>query len=264
MPAFEHDGWHLFFEDRGEGQPLLLLHGLFLDHTAFDPLLDPLAGSRLIAPDLRGHGRSEHRSDERTLWEVMEDQVALLDRLEIERAVWVGHSVGGPIALRAALRHPDRVAALVLISTQAGPEHPERFPVYEAFAQTVARDGWTDETLRGLATFNFGTGVAAEVREQWIERWRARPVEDVPAIVRSLTGRESLLGRLGEVRALSLVIYGDQDRLALQPDEVEQMVQGLPQTEFVPIPAAGHTPMLEQPDAVAAAITTFLATARSV
>jgi len=52
----------------------------------------------------------------------MEDQIALLDHLGIERAVWGGTSVAGPIALRAALRHPGRVSALVLISTQAGPE----------------------------------------------------------------------------------------------------------------------------------------------
>ena len=146
MPDFEHDGRRLFFDDRGQGAPLLLIHGLFMDHSIFDPQRETLARShRLITPDLRGHGRSEHSSEERTLWDVMEDQVALLDKLGIEQAIWGGHSVAGPISLRAALRHPDRVAGLILISTQAGPEHPERFPAYERFAEMVASGGWTDE-----------------------------------------------------------------------------------------------------------------------
>jgi 3-oxoadipate enol-lactonase len=260
LPEFEHRGWRLFFEDRGQGPPLLLIHGLFMDHTMLDPLADALSGRyRVITPDLRGHGRSEHRAEERTLWDVMEDQVALLDALGIERAVWGGASVAGPVALRAALRHPDRVAGLILISTQAGPEHATREPAYEAWAARVAEQGWTEDALQGSAATNFGKSAPEALRRRWMERWRAQPVDDVREIMRSLTRRESLLGRLSEVQVPALVLYGEEDGLALQPSEVEQMISALPQVfDFVRIAGAGHSPTLEQPEATTAAVERFL------
>ncbi|MEX2557635.1 MAG: alpha/beta hydrolase [Actinomycetota bacterium] len=260
MPEFDHGGWRLFFEDLGEGTPVLLLHGLFMDHTMFEHQVRSLSRSyRLITPDLRSHGRSEHRSEARTLWDVMEDQVTLLDRLGIERAVWGGASVAGPISLRAALRHPDRVTGLILISTQAGPEHPERLPLYEAFAETVARQGWTDDSLGVLAMSYFGKSAPTELGRLWRDRWRAQPVADVQEIMRSLTRRESLLDRLGDVRVPSLVVYGEEDGIALKLEEVEAMVHALPQVvEYLRIPAAGHSPSIEQPEVTTAAISRFL------
>jgi len=260
LPEFAHKGWRLFFEDRGQGPPVLLLHGLFMDHSMLDPMVDALSGRyRVITPDLRGHGRSEHRTEERTLWDVMEDQVALLDTLGIERAVWGGASVAGPIALRAALRHPDRVVGLVLISTQAGPEHATRLPAYEAWADAVAKQGWTEDALLGSATTNFGRSTPEALRHRWMERWRAQPVDDVREIMRSLTRHESLLERLGDVHVPALVLYGDDDDIALQLDEVEQMVHALPKVfDFVRIAGAGHSPTLEQPEAAAAAVGGFL------
>jgi len=260
MPEFEHEGMRLFFQDRGHGAPALLMHGLFMDHTMLDALADALSDRyRVITPDLRGHGRSEHRAEERTLWDVMEDQIALLDFLGIERAVWGGASIAGPIALRAALRHPDRVAGLILISTQAGPEHPDRGPSYEAWAELVATRGWTEDTLRGSAATNFGPGAPKELTSHWMERWRAQPVDDVREIMRSLTHRDGLLDRLGEVRVPALVVYGDDDGLALKHEEVQQMVDALPQVlDFIRIAGAGHSPTLEQPGATAAAVARFL------
>ena len=260
MPEFEHKGWRLFFEDRGQGPPALLIHGLFMDHTMLDPLVDALAMRyRIITPDLRGHGLSEHRAEERTLWDVMEDQVALLDALGIESAVWGGASVAGPIALRAAIRHPDRVDGLILISTQAGPEHATRRPAYEAWADLVARQGWAEDALRGSAATNFGKSAPEALRRRWMERWRAQPFDDVRQIMRSLTQRESLLERLSDVHVPALILYGDEDGLAVQLSEVEQMVQALPRVfEFVRIAGSGHSPTLEQPEATAAAVGRFL------
>ena len=260
MPEFEHKGLHLFFQDHGQGAPVLLMHGLFMDHTMLDSLADALSDRyRVITPDLRGHGRSEHRAEERTLWDVMEDQIALLDLLGIERAVWGGASIAGPIALRAALRHPDRVAGLILISTQAGPEHPDRGPSYEAWAELVATRGWTEDTLRGSAATNFGPSAPQALTSLWMDRWRTQPVDDVREIMRSLTHRDSLLDRLNEVRVPALVLYGDDDRLALKLEEVQQMVDALPQVlDFIRIAGAGHSPTLEQPEATAAAVARFV------
>jgi len=256
MPHFEHEGWKLFYEDRGQGPPLLLLHGLLMDHTIFEPQIEVLAEThRVIAPDLRGHGRSEHRAEERSLWDLAEDQIALLGALGVEHAVWVGASVGGPIALRAALRHPHRISGLVLIGTQAGAEHPTRLAMYETFGEQVGTTGWTEDALRGTAFINFGPNAPTELTDHWIGHWRAQPVDDILEIMHSLTRRESLLEQLGEVRVPAWVAYGEEDGAALQRHEVEQMVATLPNVvEFVTIPRAGHTPTLQQPDAITALI----------
>ena len=259
MPELERDGWRLFYEDRGAGPPLLLMHGLMMDHTMLDGVVDDLSHHRSLTPDLRGHGRSEHRTEERSLWDLMEDQVALLDSLGIERAVWGGASVAGPIALRAALRYPERVAGLVLISTQAGPEHPERLPFYEAWAEEVADKGWTEDALNASAATNFGRRAPDALREHWKARWRTQPHEEVPSIMRSLTRRESLLDELADVKAPAVVVYGEDDGVALQREEVDMMVEGLPNViEFALIPEAGHSPTLEQPKETARVLARFL------
>ena len=106
---------------------------------------------------------------------------------------------------------------------------------------------------------NFGPHAPADLRQRWIERWRKQAVSDVREIMRSLTRRESLLDRLGEIGVPALVAYGDEDGFALRLDEVEAMVEALPRvTEFARIPGAGHTPTLEQPEATTAAIMRFL------
>ena len=116
VKTFDRDGWSLAYEDIGSGPVVLLVHGLLMDRTMFASQVDSLADRyRVITPDLRGHGESEHRAQAYTQWDLMEDHVALLDHLGVERAVWGGVSQGGFQTLRAALRHPDRVAGLILI-----------------------------------------------------------------------------------------------------------------------------------------------------
>ncbi|MGH2813409.1 MAG: alpha/beta fold hydrolase, partial [Actinomycetota bacterium] len=141
MPIAELNGWKIAYEDAGRGPPVVLIHGLLMDRTMFDPQVEAFGDRyRLITPDLRGHGDSEKRAEEHSQWDLMEDQIALCDHLGIDRAVFGGVSQGGFQSLRAALRHPGRVAGLILIDTQAGPEDEVRAPMYEAFSEVVATD----------------------------------------------------------------------------------------------------------------------------
>src|SRR5438067_3361512 len=180
MPNFEGTGWKLIYEDTGgDGPPILLIHGLLMDRTMFEPQVEALRDRyRVITPDLRGHGASEHRAEEYTQWDLMEDHVALLDSLGVERAVWGGVSQGGFQSLRAALRHPDRVAGLVLIDTQAGEEDENRRPMYEAFAEVVASQGWNEQVLESSCVSMFGTSASAELKRHWMDRWAAQETFD--------------------------------------------------------------------------------------
>src|SRR5438094_350259 len=110
------NGFQMYYEERGSGEPLLLLHGgtgiaadWNLVFTAGDP-----DGFRVIVPELRGHGRSTNPSRAFTFRQAAADVIALLDRLQIPRVKAIGLSMGAKTLLRVATQQPDRVDAMVL------------------------------------------------------------------------------------------------------------------------------------------------------
>ncbi len=122
MPEVFLNGASLFYQDVGSGNPLLFLPGLGAPHGMFRPQAEALAAThRLILPDLRGNGQSGRLEGPigTVLNRQCDDLAALLDRLEIARAVVVGVSYGGAVALHLALRHSDRVAGLVVVDSFA-------------------------------------------------------------------------------------------------------------------------------------------------
>ena len=260
MPELDREGWKLAYEDTGgQGPPILLIHGLLMDRTMFDPQLEALRDRyRLVTPDLRGHGESSHRAEEFTQWDMMEDHVALLDELGIERAVWGGVSQGGFQSLRAALRHPDRVAGLILIDTQAGPEDETRRPMYEAFAEVVATDGWNEHILQNSCISMFGTSAPEDLKRQWMDRWERQETNDARQLLWSVTKREDITDRLGEIEHPAIVIHGEEDA-AIDMERAERLADGLPNlVEFVKVPEAGHSSTVERPEPVTEAIERFL------
>ena len=112
------NGFQLYFEERGDGEPLLLLHGgtgigadWKLVFTAGDP-----AGFRVIVPDLRGHGQSTNPSRTFTFGQAAKDMFALLDRLGVPRVKAIGLSMGAKTLLHMATQQPERLDAMVLVS----------------------------------------------------------------------------------------------------------------------------------------------------
>src|SRR5215218_10155060 len=111
------NGLDLYYEEHGEGLPLVLLHGGIHAGEMFGAILPALsAGRRVINVDLQGHGhtadidrplRPEHMAD---------DVAALIEHLGLERADVMGYSLGGEVAVRCAIQHPDRVRRLVVVS----------------------------------------------------------------------------------------------------------------------------------------------------
>lgn len=113
---FESGGTRLFAVEKGQGRPIVFVHGGLADHRAATFRVGPLAAKhRLITPDLRGSGRSVHAGE--LSWELLADDLAaLLDHLGLERAIVGGTSMGSGVALRFALRHPARLEGLILMS----------------------------------------------------------------------------------------------------------------------------------------------------
>jgi pimeloyl-ACP methyl ester carboxylesterase len=259
VPEFEHDGWRLAYGDHGDGPAVILIHGVLFDGTQFEPQVQALSDRyRVITPDLRAHGGSEHRQTEYDQWDLMEDHVALLDHLGVERAVWGGVSQGGFQSQRAALKHPDRVAGLILVDSQAGPEDENRGPMFEASAQIAAEHGWNEELLALATTFLFADGAGQDLRQHWIDRWMRQETFDAVELMHVVTRREDLLDRMGEITAPALVVHGEED-ISIEMEKAEAMAEALGgEVEFVRVPGAGHSSTIEKPDVVNAAIESFL------
>jgi pimeloyl-ACP methyl ester carboxylesterase len=128
------NGIKLYHEIYGSGEPLVLLPGGLMTISETAPLVRPLAAERrVIAVELQGHGRTTD-TDRPLRFETMGDDVGeLIGHLGLDKADVVGYSLGGDVALRAAIQHPDRVRRLVLLSTP------------------YARFGWYPEVLEGMA-----------------------------------------------------------------------------------------------------------------
>jgi pimeloyl-ACP methyl ester carboxylesterase len=119
MPRLERDSVSLFYEQApGGAPPLVLVHGVGCDHSFMAPQFDAFAGAhRVVAVDLRGHGRSDKPQQDYTIPAFADDLAWVLRELALERPVVVGHSMGGAIGLELAAEQPERLAGVVVLDT---------------------------------------------------------------------------------------------------------------------------------------------------
>ena len=118
MQCLEQDGLALFYEEAGEGEPpIVLVHGWCCDHTYFAPQFERFAsgGHRVVAVDLRGHGRSDKPQQDYTIQLFADDLAWTCHRIGVEKPVVVGHSLGGVVAFDLAARYPDMLSAVVML-----------------------------------------------------------------------------------------------------------------------------------------------------
>jgi len=258
MPLHSINGQWLYYEDTGgDGFPVVLAHGLLMDHEMFAPQIESrVAGCRIITWDARCHGQTETTDDPFTYWDLADDLKGLLDHLGIERAAIGGMSQGGFVALRFALRYPERVAALILIDTQAGVEDPDKAATYEVMLEVWEHEGLTDqmaETIAAIILGNEWTG-----REPWITKWRQWTPSLLRPAFQTLVGREDIHERLSEIKAPALVVYGAEDA-AISFEPTQQLCSELADCRgLVVVEGAGHASNLTHPEEVNVALKQFL------
>ncbi|HVV77741.1 MAG TPA: alpha/beta hydrolase [Mycobacteriales bacterium] len=186
MSTYDHDGLRLHYETVGSGPGVLCVHGAS-GSGAYDwaQLADALSGThRVVIPDLRGHGKSDHRKGELALELIEEDLRALVQHEDLGNPHLIGFSFGAEVALRLALHHPDLPASLVLISPGLGTTKS----VDAAKAEVPSRDrlerGWPRE-LRDLHTERHGPDHWVEVMQELWVRHAERvfiPLEDLAVL----------------------------------------------------------------------------------
>ena len=261
MTLVDHQGIRIAFEESGSGLPVVLGHSFLYSGKMWREQVPVLAEHyRVINPDLRGHGRSGRLAARFSLYDAVDDVIAVLDALGIERAVWCGLSIGGMVALRAALSHPERVAGLILMDTDAGSETPLHRLKYRVMGAAVRAFGFRP-LLPSIAKLMFGA-TTRRGHPALVDAGKAQFARNhVPSALLCLDAlirRDSVLDRLHEIRVPALVLVGEEDR-SLPVALSLRMHDRLPRSTFEVIPGAGHLTALEQPARVNQAIIGFLA-----
>jgi len=260
MAETERRGVTIHFEESGEGPPVVLLHSYLCSGAMWREQVPVLANHyRVINVDLPGHGRSGPVAAPVTLSDLVADACAVLDAVGVAKAAWAGLSIGGMIALHAALDRPDRVSSLLLFDTHAGSERALPSIKYRAMALGVRLIGWRP-FLPSVLALMFGKTTLRENRPL-VDEWSAKMAEvDIPCALRFvdlLIGRPSIVDRLPSIRQPALVAVGEEDR-SLPVGLSMQIDAGLPDSELLVIEKAGHLSALEQPEAVSRAMLEFL------
>lgn len=252
MPILDSAGHRpaLYFEDHGHGTPpVLLLHSFLCSGEMWRHQVEPLARHhRVINLDLRGHGRSGFATEPFTLYDMVDDALALLDHLDVERAAWAGLSIGGMISLRAALEVPERVSSLLLFDTDAGTENAWPKLKYRALGLGASAIG-IRPFVPAVIPLMFGRTSRhdnPELVREWARRFRDVHMPSVRRGIEAIIGRESLHERLGEIRHPALVVVGAEDE-TLPPSRARRIAAGLSDATLQEIPEAGHLSALERP-----------------
>lgn len=249
MPAVDREGTRIHFSETGTGLPLVLLHGFLCSGDMWREQVPRLSQhGRVVNVDLRGHGHSGPVTGLIDLYDLVDDVVEMLNSLAIERAVWAGLSIGGMIALRAALRVPERVDALMLLDTHAGTETFFNRIKYTAMGR-AARYLGIAPFVPIITRLMFGPTTRREKADlvaEWEERFRGVHLPSMLHYLRCLMHRDSVVDRLAKIEVPALVIVGQEDQ-TLPAKFSEEIASGLPQSQLVTVPAAGHVSALEQP-----------------
>jgi pimeloyl-ACP methyl ester carboxylesterase len=260
-------GIRLRVVEEGDGPPVVLVHGLFMDHRTWDGVRGELSPQyRVIAPDLPGFGQSEKPAPNRFGYDIDAFVEAITDLyagLELGRAALVGHGLGGAVVLTLAARHPELVSHLVLVSPLVPPERPSlesrlaRLPVVGnlVFRQLVGRGlfraYFRERMLSGA------TGTPPERIDAFYDSFNSPAARgSALATLRSCADTRPVLAQTSRIQTPTLVIWGHGD--ALSPARFGQRLAREIRDSGFELLDAGHAPQEERPREVARLVARFL------
>ncbi len=224
----EINGFEMYMETMGEGEPLLLVHGWSGNSDYFQPLIEELATHyRLIIPELRGHGRSTNPSGTFTTRQAAEDMSALLKRLDLTKVRAIGASAGALTLMHMAVADPGSIDRMILVGSGT------HFPLHckESMAATDA-DAYPEE---------------------WWEIMRSRhprgdeQIRAIADILPELAAAEGDVNFtpaiLATIEAPTFIVHGDSD-WCFPPSLAAEMHQAIPNSSLWVIPHGEHVPIL--------------------
>ena len=239
--------------DGRDGAPTVVLsNSLGSTPAMWDPQLPALAERlRVVRYDHRGHGRSPVPPAPYELADLGADAVALLDRLGLERVHWCGLSLGGMVGMWLAINAPERIDRLVLCCTSAKLGPPEMWADRAATVRAHGVDAIADAGIERWLSPGF---IEREPQTAaWVRAMLAATPAEGYAGCCGVIERMDQLARLGEIRAPTLVIAGEDDP-ATPPEHGERIAAAIPGARLEIVPGARHLATIEQPEAMTSLI----------
>ena len=247
------NGLEMYYEIHGSGDPIVVLHGAYMNADTMAPFVQLLAQTRqVIVPELQGHGRTGDIDRSFTFEQFADDVAALLDTLGIEKADVFGYSMGGSTALQVAIRHPEKVNKLIVASA------------------TYKSEGWHEDLQALFPTITPEMFAGTPMETEYLRL--APNKENWPVLVQKLVALDSTLqdwpaDSIQSITAPTMFIAGDSD--SVQPEHVLEMFKlrgggvngdlaGLPEARLAIIPGTTHIGVMFKPDLLAQFVNDFL------
>ncbi|MFB0874505.1 MULTISPECIES: alpha/beta fold hydrolase [unclassified Sphingobium] len=253
--------------DEGEGPAVLLGHGYLWDWRMWEPQIEALKNRyRLIVPEMWGHGQSGPLPEGTTSHaDIAAQMLSLLDRLEIDRAIVAGSSMGGMWGAHLAALAPDRIAGLALMNTYLGDEPAHNRAAYYAMLDAVEHEGLVnDAIIATIAPLFFAStankapqALEARLRDQVASYDAERLRRSIAPLGRIIFGREDAIDLLDKLTLPALIVAGRDDRSRPATESII-MADRLGVTAHI-IDDCGHSATLEQPAIVTDLLARFLA-----
>ena len=259
MPIADVNAISLYYEEEGQGEPLLLLHGLGTDGRSWEYQRAYFAQEfRVIVVDVRGHGRSARPPGPYSVAQFAADVFALLDQLHIDRFHLVGLSMGGMIGFQMAVDQPERLRSLTVVNS--GPELvpqnlKERWQIVQR--RLVLNFMSMEKIGQFIGGRLFPEPEQAEYLAMFVQQMRENDPKAYRAATNALIGW-SVRTRLGRIQCPVLVISGDMDYTPVANKEA--YVRQLPTARLLVIENSRHGTPIDQPEVFNTAVRHFLHT----
>lgn len=243
--------YYFTFQSHGAGLlPVILIHGAGGTHLYWPPQIRRLSGCRVFALDLPGHGKSAVDRGYQSIPEYAENILDWLEAVGLQRAIFIGHSMGGAIALNLGLDHPERVLGLGLLGTGA------QLPVNRALLDEASNLATYMRSVELVLKWSFGP----QANENLLSLARRRMLQTRQSVFYGdllACDAFDVKERIGEISSPTLIICGEQDKMT--PVRASQyLASQIPATRLELVVNAGHMVMLERPEVVAKLLADFL------
>ncbi|MBF4475896.1 alpha/beta fold hydrolase [Methanobacterium formicicum] len=253
----------LYYQETGSGDPVVLVHGMGSDHTAWGGLVPLLQTNyRVLAVDLRGHGYSCKTPGPYSLDLFATDLLKLLESLDIKKAHFLGHSMGGAVLLELALHHPEKMYSLTLISSFARVDPPLE-KILNTLLKILSEQGY-EAFFDACLPLTYTPEFLEENQESFsLIKATTRQMVSLTSLTDTLQAclQIELKDDLSEIDVPSLIIAGSEDTFT-PPHHGIFISNNLKQGKMVIMEGVGHNLLVEQPEKTHSLIKDYLKLSR--
>ncbi|NMM50789.1 alpha/beta hydrolase [Marinigracilibium pacificum] len=255
MPKISVNGATLYYEQEGNANETLIFgHSLLFNLRMFDSQVEFLKNNyTCIRFDFRGHGKSESTNNGYDLNTLTEDLIGLVKALNIENFHFIGFSMGGMVALRAAIKYPELIKSLILIDTSSEPE-PKSGMIRNKAMLFVAKYFGLSPIAGKVMNMFFGDSFLQDpahelIRELYLNYFLSNNRKGIIKAVKGILYRKGITNKLTLINRPTTILVGEEDILT-DYKKAEVLQRNIRNSKLKVIPSAGHMSPVEEPEIV--------------